>query len=352
MANAVYYNELYLLLPNEYPDFASFKAFLDNAQMPVDVSMVVLREDHRIPYWSVRKGESIAPYFLSGYHDEPSLVRFQDSENVYPVTVEIMDQDTYNTRLREVINGYCPGCKRFKPLTNRVQSLNGHHEEITLNGVCFYRYETNPSPRDFHSNLFSFGGFFKRCNWQNEDSATIKEKLAYLYLRYKSAELTESNGQKTLTLECKKGELLAPILTQFVSEYVTSVLDENYIIALKEEFACTEEYLLKVLSTDNQEAFRKECKKYGVSIGVLEYDASAADRIHASLNELEAHYHMHPLVCTPGKNYYLFTDTSYVLKELHYRTPILEAYGASVAVYDQYSNTRYRISFDMTSEII
>ena len=178
MANAVYYADLYLLLPEEYPDFDAFQAFLRSSKIPVDVKMVVLRENHRIPCWTVFKGESIAPYFLIGYHDEPSTVRFQDAEQIYPVQVELMDQDAYNTRLREVINAFCPGCKRFKPLSNRVQSLNGHHGEIALNSVCFYRYEENPSPRVFRDILFSFGGFFIRSNYAVLPVEEMKEQEA------------------------------------------------------------------------------------------------------------------------------------------------------------------------------
>lgn len=352
MANAVYYQDLYLLLPEEYPDFTVFQEFLRNAQLPVDVKMVVLRENHKVPCWTVFKGESIAPYFLTGYHDEPSLVRFTDSEGIYPVQVELMDQDTYNARLREVINDFCPGCKRFKPLTNRVQSLNGHHEEIALNSVCFYRYEENPSPRVFHDLLFSFGGFFIRSNYAKLNAEEMKERLAWNYLRYKSYTLEERDGEKFLTLECKKGELLSPIVTQFVGKYVEEVADEHYHMVLKTPFACSAEDLETILQEDKREAFQKECKKYGVSIGILEFDPKASEEVLRSLEALTEHYYMEPLVTGPGKIHYLITDTSYVLKELHYRTPLLESYGSTLTLFTQRDRRKYKINFDMPSEIL
>lgn len=352
MANAIYYNELYLLLPEEYPDFESFQAYLHSCQLPADVKMVVLREDHKVPYWTVNKGRSIAPYFLTGFHDEPSRVRFLNTEEIYPVQVELMDQDTYNARLREVINAFCPGCKRFKPLTARVQSLNGHHEEIALNSVCFYRYEENPSPRVFREMLFSFGGFFIRSNYAALTAEEMKERLTWNYMRFNACTLDEKDGEKYLTLECKKGEVITPILTQFVAGYVENEVDEHYHILLRNPVECSEEYLLSMLREDKQEAFQKECKKYGVSIGILEYQPDKGDAVRRSLTELTGHYCMEPLISLPGKTYYLITDTSHVLKELHYRTPVLEAYNTTLALYTRKERRKYKITFDMPSEIL
>ena len=352
MPNAVYYNDLYLLLPKEYPDFETFQQFLRHSELPVNVNMVILRENHKIPCWTVFKGESIAPYFLTGYHDEPSRVRFADSESLYPVQVELMDQDTYNARLREVINAFCPGCKRFKPLTNRVQSLNGHHGEISLNRVCFYRYEENPSPRVFHELLFSFGGFFIRSNYAQLSAEEMKQRLAWNYLRYKSYALEERAGEKYLTLECKKGELLCPIVTQFVGKYMEEVADEYYHMALKAPFTCSPDYLESILQEDKREVFQKECKKYGISIGILEFDPKASDAVLRSLEPLTEHYYMEPLVTEPGRIHYLITDTSYVLKELHYRSPLLENCGTTLTLYTQSDRRKYTINFDMPSESI
>lgn len=350
MVNAIYYEDLYLLLPEEYPDFDTFKQFLLDSGFPVDVKMVVLRENHKIPCWTVIKGESIAPYFLTGYHDDPSNVRFHDADGIYPVQVELLDQDSYNAKLREVINGFCPGCKRFKPLSNRVQSLNGHHEEIALNSVCFYRYEDNPSPRVYHDTLFSFGGFFKQCNYAMLSAEEMKERLAWEYLRYKSYTLEERDGEKYLTLECKKGEIITPILTQFVAQYVENVADERYHMVLKTPFTCTEDYLNTILHDDKKEAFQKECKKYGVSIGILEFDPRASEAVQNSLNALTDHYYMEPLISHPGRIYYLITDNSHVLKELHYRTPLLEACNTTLTLFTQKDRKKYTINFDMPWE--
>lgn len=354
MANAIYYSDLYLLLPERYPDYNSFMGFLQEATFPLDMKMVVLREDHNVTCWNIVKGICIAPYFLTGYHDEPSLVRFQSTEGIFPVQVELLDQDAYNTRLREVINGYCPGCKRFKPLSNRVQSLNGHHQEITLDGVCFYRYEENPSPRVFREYLFSLGGSFHPSHpWRNAFELNgMKDGLSSCYLRYKSLSCREEDGNTIYTAECKKGELLSPILTEFVSGYLGSVVSDKLHIEQVNYQTPTEEAILQLLSAENQEKFRKECKKYGICIGILSFDSSMQDLVTDSLSELENHFRMDALVTKPGRIYYLITDQSDVLKSLHYRAPLLQAAGAALELYTQSENRRYTLTFSMESEII
>jgi hypothetical protein len=61
---------------------------------------------------------------------------------------------------------------------------------------------------------------------------------------------------------------------------------------------------------------------------------------------------MEPLLCTPGREYYLVTDNSHVLKALHYRTPLLESCGSTLKLYTQKEARNYKICFDMTSEMI
>lgn len=348
MIPAVYYNELYLLLPDEYPDFESFMEHLKGQEMPVDIKMVVLRENHKIPCWSVVKGESIAPYFLSGYHDEPSTIRIDDPDNVYPVTVEVMDQAEYNRRLREVVTSFCPGCLRFKPLSNRVQSLNGHFEEISLDGVCFYRQETKPSPRVFREYLMYFGGAFLREKYARLDAASICNDIKRrLYINYPTSEIKEEYCKKKLIVSCKKKEILPPLLTAVLSEYIESWIDPSYSIELFDPVECTEAFLQTILSPENVVIYRKECKKYGVSIGVLEYRPEGESKVHSALEYLTDHNYMHPLFRRPGKEYYLLTDTANTLKALHYRSPVLASLGVRISIYSQYANKQYKIAFSM-----
>lgn len=348
MDNAIYYEGTYYLLPAEFDNCEMFIRNMNEMTLPVQYSMIELREDHKERNSSVIKGRSMAPYFLSGYHDKPGMVTIENSENVYPVHVEVMDQTKYNAQLREVINRVCPGCLRFKPLSNRVQSLNGHFEEMTLDGVCMFRQDSKPSPRCFHDHLFAFGGFFLQFDYASKNAQEMHDHIKqWFYARYADAQLEENNGQKVLTLRCKKNELLAPVLTDAISRYVEKISDGTYHIHLAEDFSYSENHMTELLLEQNSEAFRKECKKYGISLAVLEYDAHATKKVRSSLKELVDHFWVFPLLQTSGKDYYLLADTAYVLKELRYRSPLLQAHQASVSIFGQYGNSHYQISFDM-----
>ena len=346
--NAIYYAEAYFLLPEEFESYEAFREDLLKKELPAHYEMTALRENHNVPCSSVIKGQSMAPYFLCGYHDEPVPVVITSPEDLYPVRVEVMDQAAYNAKLRAVINRVCPGCLRFKPLSNRVQSLNGHFEEMTLDGVCVFRQETKPSPRIFHDHLFYFGGFFKHFGYGGEDAQQMRENIQQrFYVRYADAALQEEKDCKTLVLRCRKNELLAPVLTKAIAHYIDEISKGTYRICLAEDFEITEAVLAELLDAKNREAFRKECKKYGVSLAVLRYDADAEEKMRDSLEGLVDHFWLFPLLRKPGETWLLVADTANFLKDLRYRSPFMEACHAGVDVFDQYRDARYEISFAM-----
>lgn len=348
MQSAIYYNDMYYLLPEEYCDHNMFFKDLRDKNFPAQFQMVALYENHNARNFTVIKGQSMAPYFLSGYHDEPIPITISNPEDVYPVEVEVMDQSEYNAKLREVINRVCPGCLRFKPLSNRVQSLNGHFEEMTLDGVCLFRQESKPAPRIFHEHLFSFGGFFKHFDYAKNSAKEMHDHIKqWFYVRYADAVLLEENNCKTLTLQCKKNELLAPLLTTAISSYLDEISNGTYHIRLSENYIFTESTFKELVNESNAEAFRKDCKKYGISLAVLEYDDNATEKVRHSLKPLFEHFWIFPLLQTNGKEYYLVSDTSMFLKELRFRSPLLQAYHTDVSIFDQFKNTQYQVSFDM-----
>lgn len=348
MQNAIYCKGTYLLLPEEFPDFEAFRKDLRSRTLPAEYSMVVLHENNRQKCFSVTKGVCMTPYFLSGYHDEPSRIRIADITDLYPVQVEILTQAQYNERLREVVNRVCPGCTSFKPLSNRVQSLNGHFDEISLDGVCVFRQETKPSPRSFHHHLFSFGGFFHHFHFDQKNAGEMQEEIKrWFYIRHADAVLESHNEDTVLTLRCKKNELLTPVITDCISRYLEQISEGTYHIHQSELFHCTQESLDLLLAQADSETFRKECKKTGTALAVLEYDPEATDSVRRSLEPLIDHFWIFPLVQTAGKDYYLLTETSTVLKELRYRSPLLQTHNAKISISGQNNTTSYVISFAM-----
>jgi hypothetical protein len=137
------------------------------------------------------------------------------------------------------------------------------------------------------------------------------------------------------------------LLTDALSRYIRKISDDTYHIRAAVPFAYTEEALNNLLTAENADAFRKECKKYGVSLGVMEYDVCGAEKIRRALQPLVEHFWLFPLLQTEDKTYYLITDTSFVLKELRYRSPLLQTYHTGISVFDQSQNVHYEISFAM-----
>ncbi len=348
MYNAIYYKDEYYLLPANCCNYDMFIRDIAERDLPAEFSMIHLLENHRIPCYSVIKGESMAPYFLSGYHDEPVSVSIEDPADVYPAKVELMDQDEYNSRLRKVIERVCPGCLRFKPLSNRVQSLNGHFEEMTLDGVCLFRQEVKPAPRIFRDGLFCLGGSFTRYDYALCCADEMIDHIkCWTHIRYATADIQDGTDGKSLIVSCKKKELLTPIITKALSRYLAKISEETYHICLTEDIRLSEDRIAELLSDNNIEVFRKECKKYGVSLAIIEYTEDAAEKVRMSLEGLIENFFIFPLVQLNGREYYLVFDTSQVLKAFRYRSPLLQFYDAKVSIYDGFKSTRYTLSYSM-----
>lgn len=336
MEQAVYYRELYFLLPEGYADFESFKAAVAAGPKPFAVRAVVLREDHKIPNRGVEKGVCMAPYFLTGYHDGQSLLSIADAEELCPAQAELLSQEEYNARLRELVTGFCPGCTRYKPLTDRVQSLNGHFEEIALDGFCAFRVESKPAPRELRQKLFSFGWFWKEFKFGEKDAEGLGKKLKeMLYLGLEQPTLRWENGEKRWSGRAK--DAFDAQIGELVSAYVEEVLDPSYRI----EVGCKAPGKGGFPESTGSESFRKACRKYGVSLLTLRYPPEGEEKLGRSLEELIERWYLFPLVREEGCRRFLALDTAEVLKALHYRLPLLRTLHLEAELAGQYGEKRY-----------
>ena len=173
------------------------------------------------------------------------------------------------------------------------------------------------------------------------------ELKQWLYARYRDAELQDLGKSKILTLNCGKKELLLPIITSAASFYLMHITKGKYLIRLAEPITDPRAMVDHVLSPENRELYAKECKKYGVSMGILEYDTDGKERIFRALGDLTRHFWMFLLYEEEGKACFLLSDTNYVLTMLRYHTPVLRSYGAKIRVYGQYGNREYAIDYSM-----
>lgn len=122
MQKAFLYQERYFLLPEGIND--------------VD-ELTALHGGDEIEVWECIEKKCMAPYFVNEFM-VLSVITLGNGE-IYPCEVEILSMLEYNRRLRARVEGYCDGCPNFGELTDSESSLQGHHEEITLDGKCFLR---------------------------------------------------------------------------------------------------------------------------------------------------------------------------------------------------------------------
>lgn len=96
----------------------------------------------------LREIKCMAPYFVTDRISKKTLV-FSRDDPVFDCEAELLTADEYNSRMRTLINGHCADCSGYTPIDDTDGSLEGHHEEITLDDVCFLKDEHNDEEHDF-----------------------------------------------------------------------------------------------------------------------------------------------------------------------------------------------------------
>lgn len=140
---AFFYNGRYFLLP-------------EDCRTTDDV--ILNHTDYRsFPVKELTQKHCLAPYFLSESVKETKL-RLKREALIYPCEVELLSLNEYNARLRQAVAARCPGCPRFGTLTEDDASLEGHHEEITLDGCCFIRQVFEP-----HGTIIPLNAWMDSC---------------------------------------------------------------------------------------------------------------------------------------------------------------------------------------------
>lgn len=95
----------------------------------------------------------MAPYFTEEAAKH-TVILLSEENTVYPCEVQVISQKEYNDRLREIIPSFCIGCPYYGGVDSTDESLEGHHDEVTLNSVCFHRAEAWALQRE--SELYDF----------------------------------------------------------------------------------------------------------------------------------------------------------------------------------------------------
>lgn len=347
--NAFYYRERYYLLPQSFTSIKELRSEI--IDLPARIRLQVLSEDNHIRS-NIEKGVSIAPYFYSEYGFAEEEVLIEDLSDVYPVEVELFKQAEYNERLRKVILEHCPGCLRYKPISNRVQSLNRHFEEISLNAVCFFRQDSKPSPRVFRSNLFALSGLWKHFDPGIQDAERVTELIkSMIHLKFDAARKDDQDPRKMTV--AFKSNFFVKILADTLKCYIENALPfTEFIIQFDQQTPISKEEFEKQISKANRDSLQINCKRYGVSLAKLSFDPLCKEKVARSLKQLLDHYYFVELLTDSEAVYLLLLDECQFMKELRFRAPVFEAAKAEIIVYNQYNETKYHISFDMYKHIL
>ena len=348
----------YALLPEGFADFSEFRDWLMTQHFPLVVEAVCLHENNHDRSWPQEKGLCLAPYFLTGYADEPTYLTIPSPYAVYPAEVERMDQKTYNNRLRQIINEKCPGCTRFKPLSNRDISLNGHFTEMTLDGTCAFRCECKPFPRELQSMMWhcvsSFRGYMYDPPERQIPTAERVEDAIKTWLYIKLTSCTVENledGRYCFTVGHKKDEFM-DLVFMALGEYIKYNAPDKYAIVDPGNKIPDQETVDRWLSPENREKFEKAAKKYGFGIGYLHYLRQAKSPVWMTLRPLVEDGLFYPLFRNDRGVCILICDIHRTLDRLRYHAPLLETCGTVIDVYSAYERSAYTVSREMEREDI
>lgn len=349
MYNAIYHLDSYYLLPEEYPDFAAFTAHLAAQELPCTLKLVPLLEDNNHPSWTVSRGICMAPYFLTGYRDQPVRVAISDPADVYPAVVERLTQAEYNARLRRMVEGFCPGCASFGALTEDDASLNGHHEEISLDGVCFFRHEGANPPRCFQEGLEDWLACLLDSPISNDSAAQLQMAARqHLHLSCSGAALTVlADGALRLTMSTPKQELLPPLLALAMGAAAASATEGDFHVAPESMPDLSPDGLSVLTAPARENLLRWECRKYGTALARLLWDGQDAGRIAASLTGLVQDGLVFPLHVDASQAFLLLLNEPIALKALRYRSPLLQPHHAQLTLWDAAGVRRCPVTYSM-----
>lgn len=130
--------------------FYSCNYYLIPGDIDFDKFLKKYKNGAEFEYEKLVQNKCLAPYFVSEEIVKEKLVL---SGKVYPAEVFVCARKEYNDKLRKIVAKHCEGCPNFSFVDETEESLNGHHEEISLNNFCFVR---DASEREFQGDYVNY----------------------------------------------------------------------------------------------------------------------------------------------------------------------------------------------------
>ena len=154
--NAFFYENNYYLLP-ENCKFADFEKSL--------------KKSNEGEFEKLVQKKCLAPNFVKEEIQKEKLVI---DGLVYPAQVVLFSRKEYNDKLREIVKKHCGGCPNFSSVDETDKSLEGHHEEISLDDVCFVR---EASENEFEGDFVNYNDRINGFCEEFKDNTKLCEEL-------------------------------------------------------------------------------------------------------------------------------------------------------------------------------
>ena len=351
MPNAIYLRDSYFLLPDGFPTFEAFLNDVQRRSLPAAYDLVPLMENNRVRCGALLRGQCMAPVFLSDVPDTSVPVTIHTAEEICPATVERIPMEEYDARLREVVRRVCPGCGGFSSVDDTPKSLQGHHREISLDGLCFFRWEGIEPPLELGYSLRTLAeGFITDGLWSHRLTdlrRSIADCTGISIPRARRGE--DLDGAHLLHLRLGDDNILAPFLLSAADAVISRRTGGAYRLLPTDDPGVTPDDLLL---PQNRAALQDACDCCGCAVADLVWDGRDDWRIAESLERMGKADLIHILKMEADRAILLVLDEASALQALRYRTPLMQRHGAVCTLHRPADVRRYTIAYDMPCEII
>lgn len=351
MPNAIFLRDSYFLLPDAFPTPDAFLDDLRSRPLPATYQLVPLLENNRVRCGTLLRGQCMAPVFLSDVPAAAMDVIINAVDEVCPATVERIPMEEYDARLREIVRRVCPGCGGYGVIDDTPATLQGHHHEVSLDGLCLFRWEGDEHPLLLAYSLRTLAnGFLTDGLWSHRLTELRHAIADCTGLGIPRARRDEDlDGAHLLYLRLAEDNILAPFVLSAADAVVSRRTDGAYrLLPADDPGVAPGDLLLPV----NRTALQDACACCGCAVAELTWDGQDGWRIAESLERICRTDVLHILRMEENRAILLLLDEASALQALRYRTPLLQRHGAVCTLFGSVNVRRYTISYAMPCEII
>lgn len=204
----------------EMPEEKPRQIFIEEIKENPIVALRLYKEDH-----------CMAPYFIKE-ETQTVLLEIDEPERIIETEAVLLSKEEYDRKLRKQVIEKCAGCLRYD---NDSNNLTGNDTELTLDGMCFQRVDSQKY--NFKKGVEAF--------WKKFEKIEKKLRMLVKKERYKEAiKLVQEiynrhinaygdllfgiNNKKVVFIISGQGNSLAHLLADYVIEFALDTLKEKW----------------------------------------------------------------------------------------------------------------------------